>query len=163
MVRVSSPAKLRPWSELNAKMVMGVVPGLVRNQLLPLQAGMFGNNDVCMIPLRLQAHVNSPTRGGSRRSEAQASLIHWFPRVTSIVQEGPNLNHKCLFLVLFKAQLREPFLEIWIFFFFISLYFFIFFIFLPFFHLFSLKLGHHGALEDKSSCSLCVPLCRRGI
>ena len=29
MVRVSSPAKLRPWSELIAKMVMGVVPGLV--------------------------------------------------------------------------------------------------------------------------------------
>ena len=30
MVRVSSPAKLRPWSELIAKMVMGVVPGLVK-------------------------------------------------------------------------------------------------------------------------------------
>ena len=30
MVRVSSPAKLRPWSELTAKMVMGVVPGLVK-------------------------------------------------------------------------------------------------------------------------------------
>ena len=29
MVRVSSPAKLRPWSELTAKMVMGVVIGLV--------------------------------------------------------------------------------------------------------------------------------------
>ena len=29
MVRVSSPAELRPWSELTAKMVMGVVPGLV--------------------------------------------------------------------------------------------------------------------------------------
>ena len=29
MVRVSSPAKLRPWSELTAKLVMGVVPGLV--------------------------------------------------------------------------------------------------------------------------------------
>ena len=29
MVRVSSPAKLRPWSELIAKMVMGVVPGLL--------------------------------------------------------------------------------------------------------------------------------------
>ena len=29
MVRVSSPAKLRPWPELTAKMVMGVVPGLV--------------------------------------------------------------------------------------------------------------------------------------
>ena len=29
MVRVSSPAKLRPWSELTTKMVMGVVPGLV--------------------------------------------------------------------------------------------------------------------------------------
>ena len=29
MVRVSSPAKLRPWSELTAKMVMGVLPGLV--------------------------------------------------------------------------------------------------------------------------------------
>ena len=28
MVRVSS-AKLRPWSELTAKMVMGVVPGLL--------------------------------------------------------------------------------------------------------------------------------------
>ena len=32
MVRVSSPAKLRPWSELTAKMVMGVVPGLVTYQ-----------------------------------------------------------------------------------------------------------------------------------
>ena len=31
MVRVSSPAKLRPWSELTAKMVMGVVPGLITN------------------------------------------------------------------------------------------------------------------------------------
>ena len=29
MVRVSSSAKLRPWSELTAKMVMGAVPGLV--------------------------------------------------------------------------------------------------------------------------------------
>ena len=29
MVRVSSPAKLRPGSELIANMVMGVVPGLV--------------------------------------------------------------------------------------------------------------------------------------
>ena len=29
MVRASSPAKLRPWSKLTAKMVMGVVPGLV--------------------------------------------------------------------------------------------------------------------------------------
>ena len=27
MVRVSSPAKLRPWFELTAKLVMGVVPG----------------------------------------------------------------------------------------------------------------------------------------
>ena len=33
MVRVSSPAKLRPWSELTAKMVMGVVPGLVKSRL----------------------------------------------------------------------------------------------------------------------------------
>ena len=33
MVRVSSPAKLRPWSELTAKMVMGVVPGLVNFQI----------------------------------------------------------------------------------------------------------------------------------
>ena len=32
MVRVSSPAKLRPGSELTAKMVMGVVPGLVINR-----------------------------------------------------------------------------------------------------------------------------------
>ena len=31
MVQVASPAKLRPWSELIAKMVMGVVPGLVNN------------------------------------------------------------------------------------------------------------------------------------
>ena len=30
MVRVSFSAKLRPWSELTAKMVMGVVPGLVK-------------------------------------------------------------------------------------------------------------------------------------
>ena len=29
MVRVSSSAKLRPWPELIAKMVMGVVPGLL--------------------------------------------------------------------------------------------------------------------------------------
>ena len=33
MVRVSSPAKLRPWSELSAKMVMGVVPGLVSRSI----------------------------------------------------------------------------------------------------------------------------------
>ena len=35
MVRVSSPAKLRPYSEyseLTAKMVMGVVPGLVKTR-----------------------------------------------------------------------------------------------------------------------------------
>ena len=31
MVRVSLPGELRPWSELTAKMVMGVVPGLVKN------------------------------------------------------------------------------------------------------------------------------------
>ena len=31
MVRVSSPAKLRPWSELTAKMVMGVVLGLLNS------------------------------------------------------------------------------------------------------------------------------------
>ena len=30
MVRVSSPAKLRPWSKFTAKMVLGVVPGLVK-------------------------------------------------------------------------------------------------------------------------------------
>ena len=35
MVRVSSPAKLRPWSELTAKMVMGVVPGLLTNAFGP--------------------------------------------------------------------------------------------------------------------------------
>ena len=33
MVRLSSPAKLRPWSEFTAKMVMGVVPGLVNHSL----------------------------------------------------------------------------------------------------------------------------------
>ena len=37
MVRVSSPAKLRPWSELTAIMVMGVVPGLVINGLNEFQ------------------------------------------------------------------------------------------------------------------------------
>ena len=37
MVRVSSPAKLRPWSELTAKMVMGVVPALVRCSAAPLR------------------------------------------------------------------------------------------------------------------------------
>ena len=31
MVRVPPPAKLRPWSELTAKMVMGAVLGLVSN------------------------------------------------------------------------------------------------------------------------------------
>ena len=40
MVRVSSPAKLRPWSELTAKMVMGVVPGLVIQEFLIL-SGIF--------------------------------------------------------------------------------------------------------------------------
>ena len=39
MVRVSSPAKLRPWSELTAKMVMGVVPGLVKIFIWQLIAG----------------------------------------------------------------------------------------------------------------------------
>ena len=33
MVRVSSPAKLRPWSELIAKLVMGVFPGLVKSKI----------------------------------------------------------------------------------------------------------------------------------
>ena len=40
MVRVSSPAKLRPWSELTAKMVMGVVPGLVSYGNLPVISGV---------------------------------------------------------------------------------------------------------------------------
>ena len=51
MVRVSSPAKLRPWSELTAKMVMAVVPGLVKlrfllgNEIQPkvFLTGVFGN------------------------------------------------------------------------------------------------------------------------
>ena len=45
MVRVSSPAKLRPWSELTDKIVMGVVPGLVnlRNVYFMLVLkGIFG-------------------------------------------------------------------------------------------------------------------------
>ena len=37
MVRASSPAKLRPWSGLIAKMVMGVVPGLVKQEFLWLE------------------------------------------------------------------------------------------------------------------------------
>ena len=43
MVRVSSPAKLRPWSELTAKMVMGVVPGLA---IGPLQFWYRNQDDV---------------------------------------------------------------------------------------------------------------------
>ena len=42
MVRVSSPAKLRPWPELTAKMVMGVVPALVRKGFLLLGARLRG-------------------------------------------------------------------------------------------------------------------------
>ena len=33
MDRVSSPARLRPWSELTAKMVMGVVPGALTRRV----------------------------------------------------------------------------------------------------------------------------------
>ena len=39
MVRVSSPAKLRPWSELTATMVIGVVPGLVTQVQILLLVG----------------------------------------------------------------------------------------------------------------------------
>ena len=40
MVGVSSPAKIRPWSELTAKMVMGVDPGLATLRAFP---GSFQN------------------------------------------------------------------------------------------------------------------------
>ena len=46
MVRVSSPAKLRPWSELTAKMVMGVVPGLVTCEQSQECAGQMGDRSV---------------------------------------------------------------------------------------------------------------------
>ena len=46
MVRVSSPAKLRPWSELIAKMVMGVVPGLVKLFSQQEAAGVVRGNTI---------------------------------------------------------------------------------------------------------------------
>ena len=54
MVRVSSPAKLRPWSELTAKMVMGVVPGLVNTgeSIITVSYLIFGGN-----LLRLQSEL----------------------------------------------------------------------------------------------------------
>ena len=52
MVRVSSPAKLRPWSELIAKMVRGVVPGLVR----------------------LEVKVNFDPKGGQEQIERATSI-----------------------------------------------------------------------------------------
>ena len=62
MVRVSSPAKLRPWSELTAKMVMGVVPGLVTNTSFHLEADCFSNSSGTPYPL-------SKLRGwGSKRT-----------------------------------------------------------------------------------------------
>ena len=48
MVRVSSPAKLRPWSELTAKMVMGVVPGLVIELLRCLRLGCPLKRSLCL-------------------------------------------------------------------------------------------------------------------
>ena len=45
MVRVSSPAKLRPWSEFTAKMVMGVVPVLVNRTFSPRRIAQ------CVLPL----------------------------------------------------------------------------------------------------------------
>ena len=62
MVRVSSPAKLRPWSELTAKMVMGVVPGLVtfngyRLQILGNLSGKhFGSNGTFFFVPRIAYH-----------------------------------------------------------------------------------------------------------
>ena len=47
MVRVSSLAKLRPWSGLTAKMAMGVVPGfvhLLRKRPVLLRADIFGSH-----------------------------------------------------------------------------------------------------------------------
>ena len=54
MVRVSSPAKLRPWSELTAKMVMGVVPGLVIFSDFKMHFWGFGVSGLCRGPGRLQ-------------------------------------------------------------------------------------------------------------
>ena len=47
MVRVSSPAKLRPWSELTGKMVMGVVPGLVTSAFTQGRDWRLGGPQCC--------------------------------------------------------------------------------------------------------------------
>ena len=60
MVRVSSPAKLRPWSELTAKMVMGIVPGLV---ISPTEM---------RISIR-QQNWAEPKRGGQNIPKSKAS------------------------------------------------------------------------------------------
>ena len=64
MVRVSSPAKLRPWSELTAKMVMGVVPGLV-NLAFPKPH-----------PEQIRKHSKTLVEGKSRRVQAKNSSFH---------------------------------------------------------------------------------------
>ena len=88
MVRVSSPAKLRPCSESTAKMVMGVVPGLVadkdleigrlclllgreRNQQTPVRTGEGGGGsayfikfmDVGILPNQTHKHFFEAPRG----------------------------------------------------------------------------------------------------
>ena len=56
MVRVSSPAKLRPLSELTAKMVMGVVPGLVISMESVSECACFA---LCSSP-PLRRHLRIP-------------------------------------------------------------------------------------------------------
>ena len=62
MVRVSSPAKLRPWSELTAKMVMGVVPGLVTAQCGEAQIMALENS----LKDGLGAHGTLPSSGAGQ-------------------------------------------------------------------------------------------------
>ena len=65
MVRVSSPAELRPWSEFTAKMVMGVVPGLVP---YPCSVTLFRASPiVTAIPLWPSKRALSQQGGSAKR------------------------------------------------------------------------------------------------
>ena len=81
MVRVSLPAKLRPWSELTAKMVMGVVPGLVTNSIiwmclfyLELRSSTHGSSFYLRRGNRKQRRPNPIPDGGQEVGMAELSM-----------------------------------------------------------------------------------------
>ena len=78
MVRVSSPAKLRRWSELTAKMVMGVVPGLVTLLNLGIRKGGGGGQN-----------VSCDFGGGKRNIKCPLKTQFWRPQKMGFIWSVP--------------------------------------------------------------------------